>query len=71
MNICGILAAIYCLYYEAVFVIFNNLTRSSEVVYKNAFFKETLPQLLIIAICLIFLFLNIIALRRNKGNGKN
>ena len=62
MNICGVIIAIYCLYYQVVFVIFNNLTRSSQTVYNNAFLKETLPQLLIIVICLIFLFFNIKAL---------
>lgn len=62
VNICGILIGLYCLYYQTVFVIFNNLTRNSQAAYKNVFLKETLPQVLIIIICLIFLFLNIRAL---------
>ena len=62
MNICGILISIYCLYYQVVFFIFNNLIRSSQTVYYNVFLQETLPQLLIIVICLIFLFMNIKAL---------
>ncbi len=59
LNICGILISIYCLYYQVLFFIFNNLTRSSQTVYHNFFLQETLPQLLIIVICLIFLFMNI------------
>jgi hypothetical protein len=68
MNICGVLIAIYSLYYQVAFFIFNNLTRSSQTVYNNSFLKETLPQLLIIVICLIFLYLNVKAIMRGiKG----
>jgi hypothetical protein len=59
MNILGGIISIYCLYYQIVFVIFNNLNRSSQQKYSNIFLSATLPQLLIIAICLIFLVLNI------------
>lgn len=58
-NICGIIISIYCLYYQSVFVIFNNLSRSSQTTYYNVFLRETLPQFLIVVICLFFLFLNV------------
>jgi hypothetical protein len=58
-NICGIIISVYSLYYQFMFVIFNNLTRNSQTAYYNVFLQETLPQLLIVFICLIFLFLNV------------
>ena len=59
MNILGIIASVYCLYYQVVFIIFNNLSRSYQREYSNVFLDEMLPQLLIIVICLIFLVLNV------------
>ncbi len=59
MNILGIIVSTYCLYYQIVFAVFNNLSRSSQLDYSNIFLSEILPQLLTIVICLIFLALNI------------
>jgi hypothetical protein len=70
INIIAILASLYCIYYQIVFFIFNNLSRSSTRDYSNAFLSETLPQLLIIIICIIFLINNIEQLVKSLKSSK-
>ena len=58
MNIAGVAAAVFCIYYQTIVFIFINLNQSSFHPNPN-YSLDTLAQLLTILICLIFLFLNI------------
>lgn len=55
----GIIASIICLYYQALALVFNDLTLSSRREYPNMFVTEVFPRLLTLLIILIFLTLNI------------
>jgi hypothetical protein len=70
MNSVAILAALYCIYYQLIFFIFNSLNRNANKDYTGTFLKETLPQILIFLICLIFLVNNIKGLIKNLKNLK-
>ncbi len=49
-----ILVSLYCLHYQAVFFIFNTLSRRTGGDYSGSLLSETLPQLLIMMICILF-----------------
>lgn len=53
----AIMGTLYSLYYQLLFFIFNNFTRSSKTDGSSPFLKEMLPEIVTMTICILFLIM--------------